>query len=66
MTDPDFHLCETGQRLWDEWDKLRYRYSPENPYDCSSPEKTIQSNAAWIAYQDHRNLCKDCGFTTIA
>jgi hypothetical protein len=56
MTD---YLCPEGQRLWEEWDakKMSLDYWP-------LPERTIEANAAWTAYQDHRAACQECANMT--
>jgi hypothetical protein len=59
----DFHLCTEGQRLWDEWDKLRKDIemlmvvsgATDGNYETSK-----MCNTAWVAYQDHRAACPEC------
>ncbi len=56
MTD---YLCPEGQRLWDEWDKLRMQH---NIYDCSMrpTDDFIQLvNNLWTGYLDHRAACPE-------
>lgn len=56
----DFHLCPEGQRLWDEWDKLRNFDYVVNP----TWEGMNLANAAWVAYLDHRAACQECANMT--
>jgi hypothetical protein len=58
----EFHLCEAGQRLWDEWKRLRTVIDALN--DCLfaaiDTGMTFAVNQAWLAYQDHRAACDEC------
>ena len=55
MTD---YLCPEGQRLWEEWDKLRW--IPEDDIYADNSPKVAAANKAWVAYQDHRAACQEC------
>jgi hypothetical protein len=54
MTD---YLCPEGQRLWEEWDRLRNFDYVINP----TWEGMNTANKAWTDYQDHKNSCRECG-----
>jgi hypothetical protein len=50
------YLCPEGQRLWEEWDRLRNFDYVINP----TWEGMNLANAAWTDYQDHRAACQEC------
>jgi hypothetical protein len=56
----DFHLCPEGQRLWEEWDNLKKELIILNDCLMDTVSTTIEANAAWTAYQDHRAACQEC------
>jgi hypothetical protein len=55
------YLCPEGQRLWDEWDKLRINAEMDYIQEDKRAALIAKTNAAWTVYQDHRmGYCQEC------